>query len=319
MIPNSIWKIEHFVNDFSGVIHASRLQELDWQFQKRDAETGMQVVSVIFPHREGQELLDIGMELFNTVWIGNKKLNNGLLLLISTEEKKLRIIVGKWLEFIYTNQWCQEVIEKKLRPLLNWEKYEELLAIWNQEIKKIEELKGKQNIRVLHNPFGSLITIVAFFLFPFLSIPFVLLWIFFQSLWIIFPFLISILFFWILVLFIHYFKKKIYLGVIIVFSLYTLIFLGIYGKIQSDFYFCKNNPEICEQRQREKEQRFCDTRPASCINGRIDYLSDDYKEYEQEKIKSSSQSSTYSSPSSSYSSPSFDWGGGSTNGAGAGD
>jgi uncharacterized protein len=53
---------------------------------------------VLFPHRQGNELIDIGMNIFNTNGIGQKHKDNGLLLLISTDEKRIRIVVGYGLE-----------------------------------------------------------------------------------------------------------------------------------------------------------------------------------------------------------------------------
>ena len=55
--------------------------------------SGYQVVTVLFPHREGNELFDITLKAFNENGIGDKERNDGLLLAIATEEKKIRIMV----------------------------------------------------------------------------------------------------------------------------------------------------------------------------------------------------------------------------------
>ena len=72
--------------------------------------------------------------MFNENGIGQKNLNNGLLLIIATEEKKLRIITGKGMEIKYSEMVCREIVEKHLRPLLNEGKYEEMIKEWEKII-----------------------------------------------------------------------------------------------------------------------------------------------------------------------------------------
>lgn len=49
------------------MISPEKLSELNQLFQQIESKNlaVKQVVTVIFPHREGKELLDIGIELFN--------------------------------------------------------------------------------------------------------------------------------------------------------------------------------------------------------------------------------------------------------------
>jgi uncharacterized protein len=65
--------------------------------------------------------------LFNENGIGQLDLNNGLLLIVSTQEKRLRIVTGKGMEIKYNEMVCREIVEKQLRPLLNQGRYEEMI------------------------------------------------------------------------------------------------------------------------------------------------------------------------------------------------
>ena len=56
------------------------------------------MVVVFIPSRNGNELFDIGMKIFSDNKLGQKEKNNGILLVIATEEKKIRIITGYGLE-----------------------------------------------------------------------------------------------------------------------------------------------------------------------------------------------------------------------------
>jgi hypothetical protein len=90
--------------------------------------------------------------LFNENGIGQQDLNNGLLLIVSTEEKKLRIITGKGMEIKYSEMVCHEIVEKQLRPLLNQERYAEMIARWGEIVRDPEYravLQRKANLATI--------------------------------------------------------------------------------------------------------------------------------------------------------------------------
>ena len=86
-------KLTQWVTDFSNSLSASQLSELNTIARNYETQSSNQIVAVIFPNRNGNELIDIGMKIFTDNGIGRKDVNNGLLLVISSEEKKIRIIV----------------------------------------------------------------------------------------------------------------------------------------------------------------------------------------------------------------------------------
>jgi uncharacterized membrane protein YgcG len=132
MNPLAIPKLQKYINDFSWILSPEQIEILSQDFISHESATTEQVVTIFIPHREWNELLEIWLKVFNENGIGQKDLNNGLLLIIATEEKKLRIIVGKWLELKYTEMVCRDIIENQLRPLLNESKYEELMQEWGK-------------------------------------------------------------------------------------------------------------------------------------------------------------------------------------------
>lgn len=134
MNPLEIPHLTHYVNDFSHTFSDGQIDTLDAIFSEHEKKTTEQVVTVFIPHREGNELLDIWLKAFDENGIGQKNLNNGLLLIVSTEEKKLRIIVGKGLELKYTEMVCRDIVENQLRPLLNAGKYEEMVRRWGEMV-----------------------------------------------------------------------------------------------------------------------------------------------------------------------------------------
>lgn len=128
-------KLHQYVNDFSGVFSSDKQKELNEIFARHENTTTEQVVTVIFPSREWRELIDIAKEIFETNTIGQKDLNNWLLLVIASDEKKIRIMTGKGMELKYTEMKCHDIIENHLRPLLNNSKIEELVRKWGDIVQ----------------------------------------------------------------------------------------------------------------------------------------------------------------------------------------
>jgi len=119
MDPMQLPQLTQWVTDFSNSLSLSQLDELNIIAKDYETQSSNQIVAVVFPHRNGNELIDIGMKIFTDNLIGKKDMNNGLLLIISSEEKKIRIIVWYGLEGVYPDLMASQVIENDIRPLVN--------------------------------------------------------------------------------------------------------------------------------------------------------------------------------------------------------
>ena len=114
--PMNLPKFEHFVNDYSNVFTEKQRLELGMLAKNIETNSGYQVVTVLFPHREGNELFDIALKAFNENKIWDKERNDGLLLAIATEEKKIRIVVWYGLEWKIPDALASKIIEEIIRP-----------------------------------------------------------------------------------------------------------------------------------------------------------------------------------------------------------
>lgn len=122
--PMDLPVLDQYITDYSNVLTDDQLFEINAMALQYQKETSNQFVAVLFPSRQGNELMDIGMKVFKDAGIGQKDKNNGLLLLISTEEKKIRIIVWYGLEWVYPDLMASRIIENDIRPLVNsWDFY----------------------------------------------------------------------------------------------------------------------------------------------------------------------------------------------------
>ncbi|NRH21211.1 TPM domain-containing protein [Candidatus Gracilibacteria bacterium] len=160
MNPLNLPKLTKYINDFSDIFTVEQIEAMSQIFIDHENTTTEQVVTVFISHREGNELLDIGLKIFNENGIGQKNLNNGILLIVATEEKKLRIIVGKGLELKYTEMICREIIENQLRPLLNEGKYEKMIQNWGEIINNSESF-NKISKNVSKNKMQGIILMIG--------------------------------------------------------------------------------------------------------------------------------------------------------------
>jgi hypothetical protein len=111
MDPLAIPPLAKHVTDYSSALSSEQTELLSTKFAEHENTTTEQVLTVLIPHRQWHELRDIWLKLFNENGIGQRDLNNWLLLIVSTEEKKLRIITGKGMEIKYSEMVCRDIVE----------------------------------------------------------------------------------------------------------------------------------------------------------------------------------------------------------------
>lgn len=303
-----IMKLNNYINDFSGRISENILQKYNEIFSRHEKNTTEQIVTVFIKSRNGRELKDIALEIFNENKIGQKDLNNWLLLIIATDEKKIRIMTGKWMELKYTEMICRDIIEGHLRSLLENENWEVILQKWSeittnfsyfkkekrQEIIYInkEKLKRNQNFSFLGlSMFIWILGVVMIFVIPSIVVAF---------------FLGILPFFWFCILFGFASRKQLWLGSKIVLAITTILTIFLWFVVSDTKTDClppdSNDVIHCS------DTTIFGTRYYSKSNSHSSSDSSD-------SYYSSSDSDSFSSSSSS----SFGGGGGSSNGGGYGD
>ena len=108
------------VNDLAGILTTSNISELTNILKSLEEKTTAQVVVVIIRSLNGENLEDYSLKLAQN-WgknkgLGQKKLDNGVLLLVTMAEKKIRIEVGYGLESVLTDGKCGYIIRALIVP-----------------------------------------------------------------------------------------------------------------------------------------------------------------------------------------------------------
>ncbi len=82
------------VTDLAGVLTAEQKQALENKLVAIDDSSSNQIAVVIIPSLDGYPKEEYATKLFRDWGIGNKKTNNGILLLIAINDRQIRIEVG---------------------------------------------------------------------------------------------------------------------------------------------------------------------------------------------------------------------------------
>jgi uncharacterized protein len=106
------------VVDNADLLSAATETEVTRDLAAFEQRTSDQVVVVTTASLEGESIERFGRRLGNGWGIGQEKLDNGVLLLIATNERKVRIEVGCGLEGLLTDDRAAAIIDQALLPLL---------------------------------------------------------------------------------------------------------------------------------------------------------------------------------------------------------
>ena len=91
------------VNDQANLIPVDQRQKIEAQLAQLEKETGDQVVVLTVDSLEGEAIEDYAHKVAQTWALGQKGKNNGALLLVSKQDRKMRIEVGYGLEPVLTD------------------------------------------------------------------------------------------------------------------------------------------------------------------------------------------------------------------------
>lgn len=104
------------VNDFAGVLSASEAQQLEQKLVSYDDSTSNQVVIVTIKTLNDYPIEEYALKLFREWGIGNKKTNNGVLILAAMDDRKIRIQTGYGLEGAIPDITANHIIENDIKP-----------------------------------------------------------------------------------------------------------------------------------------------------------------------------------------------------------
>jgi uncharacterized protein len=109
-------KLERRVMDHAGILSEATVQQLESNLKQFEAETSNQIAVYTTPSLQDETIEGVAIEIFDEWKLGQKSKNNGVLLIIAPNERKMRIEVGRGLEGALTDIQAKQIIRNELRP-----------------------------------------------------------------------------------------------------------------------------------------------------------------------------------------------------------
>ena len=109
-------KPQSYVNDYAHLLSDNTRAQIENTLADFEKATSTQIVVAIFTSLEGGSLEDFSIHLAEKWKIGSKKNNNGAILLIFKEERKVRIEVGYGLEGALPDVTASQIIRNQITP-----------------------------------------------------------------------------------------------------------------------------------------------------------------------------------------------------------
>lgn len=141
-----------YVNDYTNTLNLDTKEYVVSLGKELEDKTGAQATVVIINSLEGQDIESYANNLFRKWGIGQKEKNNGLLILVSLDDRKRRVEVGDSLEGVLPDLYTHNIMEKFFKPYFKEKKYDEGIkqtySAFAEAIAKEYNVKLDRNIKV---------------------------------------------------------------------------------------------------------------------------------------------------------------------------
>lgn len=104
------------VHDYAGLLSEDQKQQLETKLVNFDNSTSNQIVVLTVLSMQGNDIADYAVELGRAWGVGGKQFNNGIILLIAKNDRKLHIATGYGLEGAIPDVTASQIIQELIKP-----------------------------------------------------------------------------------------------------------------------------------------------------------------------------------------------------------
>lgn len=154
------------VNDFTNTLTAEQRQALEQKLVAYDDSTSNQIAVVIIPTTGDYDVDEVALRILREWGVGGKENNNGIVLLVAKDDRRIRIEVGYGLEGAVPDITARHIIDEDITPNFKAGNYYRGLDNATDDIIKAAAGEYKapagynQNKRGRSFPFGAIIFII---------------------------------------------------------------------------------------------------------------------------------------------------------------
>jgi uncharacterized protein len=122
------------VNDFGHYL--TEPQRIESKLIAYNKATTNQIAVVLLPTTNGDDISDFAIKLFNKWGIGsNAEKDNGVLILLAVDDRKLFIVTGRGVEDVLPDIRCRHIITEDMTPLLRKGDYDGAVSAGVEKIQ----------------------------------------------------------------------------------------------------------------------------------------------------------------------------------------
>jgi len=108
-----------YVTDTAGALTPAELQDLNNRLGDYERTSGgNQIFVLVTKSLEGEPIEDVGYQLIQTWHPGQKGKDNGVILIIATDDRRIRIETGKGVGGDLTDLQANDIIRRRIAPLM---------------------------------------------------------------------------------------------------------------------------------------------------------------------------------------------------------
>ena len=165
-------KTRQLVNDYVHVMSESQRRALERKLEAYNDTTSTQIAVVIERSTEGEDIFGYTIRLAENWGIGQDGKDNGILIYIATDDRKMRILTGYGAEPTVTDAMAKRIIEKIIIPAIRQGKYYEGLDKATTKISQLaagEFSADDSDSNSISPLLIFLLILLLFFLFAYLA------------------------------------------------------------------------------------------------------------------------------------------------------
>ena len=132
------------VNDYTNTLDDNTITLLENKLANYEEKTTNQIAVLIIQSLEGENLNEFSIKTAERWKLGQKGKDNGVLLLVALNDRKLRIEVGYGLEEYLTDLKCGRIIRNKITPYFKTNNYDQGIIEGVDSIIKV--IEGADNL-----------------------------------------------------------------------------------------------------------------------------------------------------------------------------
>lgn len=117
-------KLQGYVNDYAGMISPLAKSKIEEKLRAFEQSDSTQIVILTVPSLEGENIEEFGIKVGEAWKIGKKGKDNGILFIVSKQERKIRIEVGYGLEGKLTDLTAGRIIDLVIKPRFKQEDFD---------------------------------------------------------------------------------------------------------------------------------------------------------------------------------------------------